>query len=80
MPDHSCTQLLAYMHRTATPCRCMFGISMFACCWLLFTCAVQDFYSKECWAHHPKPYADFLEFKKKERAELEAERKKLVRV
>eukprot|EP00879_Flechtneria_rotunda_P002113 GHRR01002295.1.p1 GENE.GHRR01002295.1~~GHRR01002295.1.p1 ORF type:complete len:185 (+),score=55.81 GHRR01002295.1:292-846(+) len=41
---------------------------------------VKDFYSKECWAHHPKPYADFVEFKKKERADLEAEQKKLVRV
>jgi hypothetical protein len=38
----------------------------------------QDFYSKECWAHHPLPYADFVDFKKQERAELEAERKKLV--
>ncbi|KAF6258440.1 hypothetical protein COO60DRAFT_1639124 [Scenedesmus sp. NREL 46B-D3] len=37
---------------------------------------VKDFYSKECWAHHPKPYADFMAFKQKERAELEAERKK----
>eukprot|EP00775_Hariotina_reticulata_P011965 gene11965-12108_t len=41
---------------------------------------VKDFYQKDCWAHHPKPYADFVDFKKKERAELEAERKKLVRV
>lgn len=39
---------------------------------------LQDFYSKECWAHHPPPYADFIDFKKQERAELEAERKKLV--
>jgi hypothetical protein len=42
--------------------------------------AAQDFYSRECWAHHPKPYADFIEYKKKEQAELEAEKKKLVRV
>ncbi len=40
----------------------------------------QDFYSRECWAHHPKPYADFLEYKVKERADLEAEQKKLVRM
>jgi hypothetical protein len=46
---------------------------------LLLPC-LQDFYSKECWAHHPKPYADFMAFKQKERAELEAERKKAVRV
>lgn len=41
---------------------------------------LQDFYSKECWRHHPLPYSDFLEFKKKEREELQAERKKLVKV
>lgn len=40
----------------------------------------QDFFSKDCWAHHPKPYADFIEFKKKERAALEEERKRAVRV
>eukprot|EP00878_Enallax_costatus_P015189 GHUV01015902.1.p1 GENE.GHUV01015902.1~~GHUV01015902.1.p1 ORF type:complete len:185 (+),score=58.14 GHUV01015902.1:548-1102(+) len=40
---------------------------------------VKDFYQKDCWKHHPKPYADFLEYKQKERAELEADRKKLVR-
>ena len=40
----------------------------------------QDFYSKECWAHHPPPYADFIEFKEQERAELEAERKRLAKV
>uniref|UniRef100_A0A383VJ57 Uncharacterized protein n=1 Tax=Tetradesmus obliquus TaxID=3088 RepID=A0A383VJ57_TETOB len=41
---------------------------------------VKDFYSKECWAHHPKPYGDFMAFKQKERSELEAERKKAVGV
>eukprot|EP00877_Chromochloris_zofingiensis_P009397 jgi/Chrzof1/4710/Cz14g23200.t1 len=41
---------------------------------------VKDFYSKDCWAHHPKPYADFIDYKKKERAELEEDRKKVVRV
>lgn len=54
-----------------------------ACPLLTVGCAgarntLQDFYSKECWAHHPPPYADFVEFTKQERAELEAERKKLV--
>eukprot|EP00955_Chlamydomonas_euryale_P060269 357663-Chlamydomonas_euryale.AAC.21 len=24
---------------------------------------VRDFYSKDCWAHHPKPYADFVDYK-----------------
>jgi len=41
---------------------------------------IKDFYSKPCWAHHPKPYADFIDYKKKEREALEAERKKAVRV
>ncbi|KAF8058835.1 TNNI3K [Scenedesmus sp. PABB004] len=40
---------------------------------------VKDFFAKECWSHHPLPYADFVAFKKKERAELEEERKKLVK-
>ena len=40
----------------------------------------QDFYQKECWAHHPPPYADFIAWKQEERAEQEAERKKLVHV
>ena len=33
---------------------------------------VRDFFSKPCWAHHPKPYGDFIEAKKKEREALEA--------
>ena len=40
---------------------------------------LQDFYAKECWAHHPKPYADFVEVKVKERETLEAERKRAIR-
>ena len=40
---------------------------------------LQDFYAKECWAHHPKPYADFEEAKVKERETLEAERKRAIR-
>jgi hypothetical protein len=24
---------------------------------------VRDFFAKDCWAHHPKPYADYVEFK-----------------
>lgn len=43
-------------------------------------CTPQDFYSKDCWSHHPKPYGDFIEFKKKEFEALEAERKKAIRV
>lgn len=41
---------------------------------------VKDFFAKPCWAHHPKPYSDFVAFKQQEQAELEAERKKMVRV
>lgn len=41
---------------------------------------VKDFYAKPCWEGHPLPYGDFIDFKKKEAAELEAERKKIVRV
>jgi hypothetical protein len=55
------------------------GVLLLLLLLLLLPC-LQDFYSKECWAHHPKPYADFMAFKQKERAELEAERKKAVRV
>ncbi|KXZ46509.1 hypothetical protein GPECTOR_43g946 [Gonium pectorale] len=40
----------------------------------------KDFFSKPCWAHHPKPYADFVEHKKAETAALEAERKRAIRV
>eukprot|EP00798_Chlamydomonas_sp_ICE-L_P028998 gene28998-32191_t len=41
---------------------------------------VKDFYTKECWSHHPKPYADFIDFKLKEYEEMQAERKKAIRV
>lgn len=39
---------------------------------------MQDFFQKECWAHHPKPYADYMDMKQKEDAELAASRKKLI--
>ncbi|EFJ52355.1 hypothetical protein VOLCADRAFT_86708 [Volvox carteri f. nagariensis] len=41
---------------------------------------VKDFFSKACWSHHPKPYSDFIAFKKSEAAALEAERKRAIRV
>ncbi|MEW5304303.1 MAG: hypothetical protein WDW38_011058 [Sanguina aurantia] len=41
---------------------------------------VKDFYAKECWAHHPKPYADYVEFKIKEHDTIQAEHKKAIRV
>ena len=40
---------------------------------------LQDFYAKECWAHHPKLYADYVEAKVKERETLESERKRAIR-
>lgn len=33
----------------------------------------QDFFEKPCWAHHPKPYTDFMEWRAAEDARLEAE-------
>lgn len=38
----------------------------------------QDFFQKECWAHHPKPYAEFMEWRKKEDERWEMERGRLV--
>ena len=34
---------------------------------------VKDFFSKPCWAHHPKPYGDWLTAKRAEEAALDAE-------
>lgn len=39
---------------------------------------VKDFFQKECWAHHPKPHADFMEWQAKHDKELESERNKLI--
>jgi hypothetical protein len=39
---------------------------------------VQDFFAKECWAHHPKPYAEFMEWRKKEDERWEMQRGRLV--
>jgi hypothetical protein len=39
---------------------------------------VKDFFQKECWAHHPKPHADYMEWRTKQDEALEAERKKLI--
>ncbi len=38
-------------------------------------CGPQDFYAKECWAHHPLPYADFVEHKREERQAWDAARR-----
>lgn len=39
---------------------------------------VRDFYQKACWAHHPKPHADFIEAKLAEDKAFEQEQAKLV--
>lgn len=39
---------------------------------------VKDFFQKECWAHHPKPHADFIEWKLKQDKIQETERNKLI--
>lgn len=39
---------------------------------------VKDFFQKECWAHHPKPHADYMEWQLKQNEELQAERNKLI--
>ena len=33
---------------------------------------VKEFFSKPCWAHHPKPYKDFIEAKRKSDAVMRA--------
>lgn len=39
---------------------------------------VKDFFQKECWAHHPKPHAEYMEWRQAQDAALEAERGKLI--
>ena len=39
---------------------------------------MQDFFQKECWAHHPKPYADFMKWRADEDARWAAESNRLI--
>jgi hypothetical protein len=39
---------------------------------------LQDFFSKYCFKGHPKPYADFMDWRKKEDEMIEFERQKLI--
>lgn len=39
---------------------------------------VQDFFQKECWAHHPKPYTDFMKWRADEDARWAAESSRLI--
>lgn len=38
----------------------------------------QDFFSKDCWAHHPKPYQDFMDWRFEEDKLIASERSKLI--
>ncbi|KAK9843747.1 hypothetical protein WJX81_004834 [Elliptochloris bilobata] len=38
----------------------------------------KDFFQRECWAHHPKPYADFMTWRAEEDARWAAEGSRLV--
>lgn len=55
-----------------------YGVKFFtAHCNFLYY-ALQDFFQKECWAHHPKPYAEFMDWRNAEDAKIEADRSKLI--
>lgn len=41
-------------------------------------CCMQDFFQKDCWRHHPKPHADYMEMKQKQDEEFAASKKKLI--
>ena len=34
---------------------------------------VREFFEKDCWSHHPQPYADFMEWRKVEDKWIEEE-------
>lgn len=35
------------------------------CSWC-YSFSQQDFYQKECWAHHPKPHQEYIDMRKKQ--------------
>lgn len=39
---------------------------------------VKDFYERECWAHHPKPHEEFMQYREAMDKAFEEEKKKLV--
>ena len=39
---------------------------------------VQDFFQKDCWKHHPKPYTDYMDMKQKQDDEYTASMLKTV--
>lgn len=38
----------------------------------------QDFFAKDCFAGHPKPYADFMDWRFREDAQYEADKQRLI--
>ncbi len=39
---------------------------------------VQDFFQKDCWKHHPKPYKEYMDWRFKEDEKLQMQRNRLV--
>ena len=39
---------------------------------------VQDFFQKDCWKHHPKPYKEYMDWRFKEDEKLQMQRERLV--
>ena len=39
---------------------------------------VTDFFKKDCWKHHPKPYQEFMDWRAREDAWLEQESKRVI--
>jgi hypothetical protein len=39
---------------------------------------MQDFFSKECWKHHPMPYAEYMDWRRKEDERISMEKSRLV--
>ena len=42
------------------------GSSSSAAVPLVPACALQDFFQKECWAHHPKPHQEYMDMRRKQ--------------
>ncbi|KAI3434403.1 hypothetical protein D9Q98_002481 [Chlorella vulgaris] len=39
---------------------------------------VKDFHQRACWAHHPQPHQEYMDYRKKQEEAYETEQKKLV--
>ena len=40
--------------------------------------SLQDFFAKDCFKGHPKPYADFMDWRFKEDAQYEVDKQRLI--